>query len=758
VKMSRSLCIAVLFALAPIASEAAPVMNPGLTVADLIGLTRFGSRLVGGFGDDDIVISPDAKRVAVVTQKGDLSRNAREFSLLIFPAAGRAGQSRPPQIAAHFTTTTNQAGIAQVNWLSNDSLMFLGQQMGAFAQVYIVNLSAGTLLPLTHAVQTIKLYGANPRGDVIAYFSERLPEPTSVDPRLNAHGFVIPTATSVIDVVAGKWDGLAEGSSKPDAIHFVRHGQDREVPLPVPAGYVIRVRVSPSGEFALVLCDLYGLGEKRPAEWVAYAEKHVDVYPWWIVVDLRTGGSRPLTGSPEANARYEPLWTSDSSSVVLVNDLLPLDGVSATEREARAKRRMTAEVNLVTGDISLVTQQEGLGLLSWDSVSKTIVLQIPDTGERGRAAARIAFRKGEDSRWSALPAVTARKAATVATLQVVEGINEPWKLGLIDPKTRRMRTIYDPNGPALSSRRLARETQAKWTTHQGAELEAGIYWPLDYVPGRRYPVVIQTHGFREERFSPDGYATSGYAAQPMAAAGILVVQAQRTIKGTLSWDDLREGERTRSAFESVIDYLDGLGLIDRNRVALQGYSRSCYHELYFLTHSPYPIKAAICTDGIDAGYLSELIFDPSAQRLAIDYADLNGGSPFGATLKTWMELSPGFNLDRVTAPVQLVCLGEAGYSVPGAAVLAEWQTFAGLHMLDKPVELLFLPTADHNVMKPWDRFASQQDAVDWFRFWLQGYERTEPVIDAQETTQSLGDQYTRWRKLREQSAKSNSHE
>jgi hypothetical protein len=114
-----------------------------------------------------------------------------------------------------------------------------------------------------------------------------------------------------------------------------------------------------------------------------------------------------------------------------------------------------------------------------------------------------------------------------------------------------------------------------------------------------------------------------------------------------------------------------------------------------------------------------------------------------------MELSPGFNLDHIHTPLQLVALGEAGYSTPGAAVLAEWQTFFGLSFQGKPVELVFLPSADHNVVKPWDRIASQQGAVDWFRFWLQGYERADPIADAEETATSLVAQYARWHKLKD---------
>jgi hypothetical protein len=43
---------------------------------------------------------------------------------------------------------------------------------------------------------------------------------------------------------------------------------------------------------------------------------------------------------------------------------------------------------------------------------------------------------------------------------------------------------------------------------------------------------------------------------------------------------------------------------------------------------------------------------------------------------------------------------------------------------------------------PLERIASLQRNVDWFRFWVQGYEAKAPDYDP--------DQYVRWRKLRDQ--------
>jgi hypothetical protein len=59
---------------------------------------------------------------------------------------------------------------------------------------------------------------------------------------------------------------------------------------------------------------------------------------------------------------------------------------------------------------------------------------------------------------------------------------------------------------------------------------------------------------------------------------------------------------------------------------------------------------------------------------------LNGGLPFGSGFSSWIEKSPEFNLDRVTAPVRL-----EGYNA--GSVLGLWDWFTGLSLLEKPVDL-----------------------------------------------------------------------
>jgi hypothetical protein len=256
----------------------------------------------------------------------------------------------------------------------------------------------------------------------------------------------------------------------------------------------------------------------------------------------------------------------------------------------------------------------------------------------------------------------------------------------------------------------------------------GLYLPPNYESGKRYPLVIQTHGFEKDKFWIDGPWSSAFAAQPLAAKDIVVLQVGSSPNPTENrkfTNTPNEAPRQMAAYEGAIDYLDGRSLIDRSRVGIIGFSRTVSYVAYTLTHSKYQFTAATLADGFDAGYVNLMLFG------GVDYIAANGGLPFGPSLASWIQSSPGFNLDKVNGPVRLEYYGWSGF-------LGGWQTFSGLTLLNKPVDFVWLPYGLHLLVKPWERLVSQQGNVDWFDFWLKG------VVDPDPSKKT---EYERWNGL-----------
>jgi dipeptidyl aminopeptidase/acylaminoacyl peptidase len=121
------------------------------------------------------------------------------------------------------------------------------------------------------------------------------------------------------------------------------------------------------------------------------------------------------------------------------------------------------------------------------------------------------------------------------------------------------------------------------------------------------------------------------------------------------------------------------------------------------------------------------------------------GSPFASGLKEfwglgspektpaqWHVLSPAYNLDRISAPI-LFQMPEQEYMQATDYVIP---------MIRKDMaDLYAFPNEPHQKFQPKHKLAAYARNVDWFRFWLQGYEDSDP---------SKADQYARWRTLRRQ--------
>jgi dipeptidyl aminopeptidase/acylaminoacyl peptidase len=231
-----------------------------------------------------------------------------------------------------------------------------------------------------------------------------------------------------------------------------------------------------------------------------------------------------------------------------------------------------------------------------------------------------------------------------------------------------------------------------------------------------------------DRFAIDGPYTTAFAAQPLAGKGFVVAQLEE------DWgrvDTPNEVTDEASQYEGVIDFLTAKEIIDPKRVGIIGFSRTGLAVEYVLTHSKYHFAAASLADISDAGYFRYIAL-LNASGFGRDSEIVNGDIPFGDGLTSWLKSAPGFNLDKVDSPV----LMEANDRM---SLLFEWEWFAGLSRLGRPVQLVYLPDGAHVVTKPSHRVVSQQGNVDWFRFWLQDYEDPDPAKI---------DQYKRWRELR----------
>jgi len=721
------------------------------TAKDDVGLALFeyaGQGAPGGV----IKYSPDGRYFAVLTERGRLDLNAPEDALWLFSTADvqrfvqhPAAAAPVPVALAQMATDKDGPLIEHVHWLQDSSgIAFTTIKQSArckYHQLFVANLKTHALTALTPEEQDVGdfdirsetryIYEANAPHLLTAAEDQR---PAVAVTGQNFWSIAFPNDHPLLSPFedAGLW--------------AVIDGERRQV-LPAKAyesSYgLISLSLSPDGRSAVALIKT----EHPPANWSKYQappgyakfNMPLDTAAYHLI-DLKSGARKLLVNAPSGlNQDWHSYmlvarWSADGQSLLLPDTFFPLEVRDPKEIGDRESHPYIAVLRLKSGQLDRVLAvRAGLDKLRYAVLDArfeddhTVVVDFDRSGYLPQAPPSAVFRQQGNGGWRQVAgAEDPRLAALPIKLEVRESINEPPALTAQDKASGTSRLIWDPN-PQLQGVELGSGEVIHWKDDSGYEWEAGLVKPPDYTPGKRYPLVIQTHGFVKHQFLSNGIFTSAFAARPLAAAGIAVVQMSENPNGLTTE---KEGPDQLIGFRSLVKKLAGEGIIDPTKVGAIGFSRTVYHVLYTLTADPSLLAAASVTDGVTLGYF-EYIF--SVDQDFDGEADvINGGKPFGAEgLKNWLAHSPEFNMDKVRAPLLL--------QQPGPkSAFADWEPYAALRYLKKPVDLIMLQPGTHVMTNPTQRLASETTNVDWFRFWLQDYEDPDPT---------KAEQYQRWERL-----------
>lgn len=286
--------------------------------------------------------------------------------------------------------------------------------------------------------------------------------------------------------------------------------------------------------------------------------------------------------------------------------------------------------------------------------------------------------------------------------------------------------------------------EIKWRDRFGFENEGLLIKPADYNPSKSYPVVIMVKNWPRNHFLGDTSYHTAFAPLSLASVGFVVLLAQDVDRGKVGSSPAfqrrfpgRMGEYVEfeAIIESAIDILVRQGLGARNNIGLNGFSSSSWETDMLLTHSRVRIAAA---SSADSGLWNYSLYWNTNSKAVMDVAEEHmGGPPYGLTFRNWLRFSPAFNAAHVTTPLLME------YTDRGAAFdpdIDGMELFVALSRQEKPVDLFFYPGGSHILDSPRQRLSSLQRNVDWFRFWMQGYEGQPPAYDPQ--------QYVRWKKLK----------
>lgn len=275
------------------------------------------------------------------------------------------------------------------------------------------------------------------------------------------------------------------------------------------------------------------------------------------------------------------------------------------------------------------------------------------------------------------------------------------------PQPRRITHVF----ANLSQRFLLPQTERiEFKGADGVSVEGLLSYPLDYVKGRRYPLVVQAHGgpAHSDRF---GFGAWRDYIPVLAAHGYAVLKPN--YRGSTGYGDefLRDmvGHYYQNAHLDVlaaVDHLLKAGIVDGERMAMMGWSGGGHMTNKIITFTDR-FRAASSGAGA-VNWIS--MYGQSDVR--IYRTPWFGGTPWqkDAPIDVYWEHSPLKDIARVRTPT-LILVGEKDVRVPMAQSV---ELYRALKANGVDTHLYVAPRAPHGWTELRHRLFKMNVEFAWF--------------------------------------------
>lgn len=297
----------------------------------------------------------------------------------------------------------------------------------------------------------------------------------------------------------------------------------------------------------------------------------------------------------------------------------------------------------------------------------------------------------------------------------------PPRLDRIDIDTGRRKPMFEPNAAlAFDLARTVSSRFLRWTGASGREFTGHLLLGSEPVTGR--PLFVTYYGC-------PGFLRGGTGDEwPLASFAAAGIAALCINSAPHEADPVARYGAGLEAVQSAVDLLAREGVIDPARVGMGGLSFGSEVTLWVAMETDLLAAASVTSPSVSP--LHYLISSLQGERFFSTLRDVWGLGAPEETPQQWKRLSPALNRDRIRSPVL--------FQMPEEEYLYALDYVIPMVREDQ-ADLYVFPHEAHQKFQPRHKLAAYERNVDWFRFWLQGFEAGGA---------GQGAQYDRWRAMR----------
>ena len=268
-------------------------------------------------------------------------------------------------------------------------------------------------------------------------------------------------------------------------------------------------------------------------------------------------------------------------------------------------------LNQVTQGAWSVTRVEGI-----DPESRTVFYTSTEPSPLERHLYEIAFDGSGKRRLTQIRGTHAVDMSPNGKyyLDRWSNLEQPRQVELWSTEGRRLATLEDNAATRrwLETRSYATPELFRFTTSDGVELDGSMIKPVDFDPGRRYPVLLSIYGGPGSQQVYDQFENDGWY-QYLAQQGYIVVGLNNRGSGNYGRDFMevvyrRLGEWESRDFAETARYLATMPYVDAERIGIQGTSYGGYMAIYTLLRYPNLFRLGIANSPITDWRLYDTIY------------------------------------------------------------------------------------------------------------------------------------------------------
>jgi dipeptidyl aminopeptidase/acylaminoacyl peptidase len=668
--------------LVPVAGlgAAAPPAHP-FSVHDLLAMDRIS----------DPQVAPDGKHVAFVVRQTDLEANCGRTDLWLVATDG-TGLRR--------LTSAPQADSNPRWGPDSRTLWFLSGRSGT-SQVWRIPSDGGEAQQATTEPLDVSNLLLSSDGKYLAYTMEVFCDgktPQATKDRLDAQEKSKATGKIYERLFVRHWDAWEDGRRSHLFVRPVAGGEA----VDVMAGMDADTPSQPFGGPEEITFTPDGTGIVFAARSVARAEAwSTDFDLYYAPLD----GSQPpkcLTEDNEAWDTY-PVFSPDGKTLAYLAMSRPgyeSDRFRIVLRDwPEGPKRVLAE----GWDRSPST-------LAWSRDGKTIYAVAPNTGQESLFAIDL---ESENVRTIVKEGtVQAFGAARDKVVYCLSNLRAPAELYAVKPDGADVKKLTDLNAEKVVAARMGESEQFSFPGWNDQTVYAYIVKPVDFDPGRKYPVAFLIHGGPQGsfgnifhyRWNPQAYAGAGYAVVMVDFHGSVGYGQDfcDSIRGDWGGKPLVDLQKGLAAALERYPWMDG------DRVGALGASFGGYMINWIAGQWPDRFRCLVNHDGnLDerfAYFDTEELWFPEW-----DHRGILWDNPTG-----YEEQNPLRFVANWKTPM-LVIHGGLDFRVPLTQGLG---TFTALQRRGIPSKLLYFPDENHWVLKPHNSILWHETVLAWLDRWL----------------------------------------